>query len=66
MAKVYKNMKTYVDEKLNGVSIGDNGETIIDGTVAVRGPLVVQENLTVLGRTEIKKEAVCNAEFEEV
>ena len=66
MAKVYKNMKTYVDEKLNGVSIGEKGETIIDGTVAIRGPLVVQENLTVLGRTKIKKEAICNAEFEEI
>ena len=66
MAKIYKNMKAYVNEKLNGVSIGENGETIIDGIVAVRGPLVVQENLTVFGRTEIKKEAICNAEFEEI
>lgn len=66
MAKVFKNMKAYVTDKLSGVSIGENGETVIDGMVAVRGPLVVQENLTVYGRTDIKKEAICNAEFEEV
>lgn len=66
MAKVFKNIKAYVADKLSGVSIGDNGETVIDGSVAVRGPLVVQENLIVYGTTSIKKEAVCNAEFEEV
>ena len=66
MAKVFKNIKAYVDEKLSGVSIGDNGETVIYSNVAIRGPLVVQENLTVYGTTSIKKEAICNAEFEEV